>query len=357
MGKGNLYPSRKPLIFFCVLVVSALAFAGIYASFNSQRNASKNLGKLYPLKPGILKELLALSPAQLEQCDIARMNLLCGSGLPGSESLNMDDCLATLDQWAAHVKSETDRNFHQFRDNPGNFNNSEGYFRALLLIGVLQQDFNVHYNPARITSPSAPEPDSVFFADSKDLFLHGLTGSQATGTCISLPVLYVAVGHRLGYPMKLVTAKAHLFARWESADGRERFNIEATGQGLSTPGDNDYKKWPFPMTDQEIKANSYLKSLTAAEDLSIFLETRGHCLRVARRLAEAREAYVDAQALTPQWPDHKLFLTSLEPGEFQSRATPSIHPVRPLPDSMAIVESITEHNRRMMETPQPPVSR
>ncbi len=128
------------------------------------------------------------------------MNLLCSEGLPGAESLKLDECLATLDQWAEHVKSETDRNFHQFRDDPVKFNNSEGYFRALLLIGVLQQDLNVHYNPAHITPPDSPEPDNLFFADSKDLFLHGLASLRAMGTCVSIPVLYVAVGRRLGYP-------------------------------------------------------------------------------------------------------------------------------------------------------------
>ena len=182
------------------------------------------------------------------------MNLLCSEGLPGAESLNIEECLAKLDQWAQHVKSETDRNFHQFRENPGNFNNSEGYFRALLLIVVLQQDFNVHYNPAHITPPDSPEPDNVFFADSNDLFLHGLASPPAMDTGISIPVPYVAIGHRLGYPMKLVTAKDHLFARWQSADGNDRFNIEATARGLSTPEDNYYKQWPFPITDAEIKA-------------------------------------------------------------------------------------------------------
>ncbi len=127
------------------------------------------------------------------------MNLLCAEGLPGAEDLKIDDTLATLDAWTQHVKSETDRNFHHFQENPKDFNNSEGYFRALLLITVVQQDFNIHYNPAHITTPDSPEPDDTFFVDSKDLFLHGLVSSRAMGTCISMPVFYVALGQRLGY--------------------------------------------------------------------------------------------------------------------------------------------------------------
>ena len=145
-------------------------------------------------QPATLKELLALPPADLEKVDLARMNLLCAEGLPGAEDSKIDDTLTTLDSWAQRVKSETDRNFHHFRETPTDFNSSVSYYRALLLITVVQQDFNIHYNPAHITTPDAPEPDDSFFVDSKDLFLHGLVSSRAMGTCISMPVFYVAIG-------------------------------------------------------------------------------------------------------------------------------------------------------------------
>jgi hypothetical protein len=298
-------------------------------------------------QPTSLKELLALPPADLEKCDLARMNLLCAEGLPGSEDLKIDDTLATLDSWSQHVKSETDRNFHHFQEGPKDFNNSEAYYRALLLITVVQQDFNVHYNPAHITTPESPEPDNTFFADSKDLFLHGLVSPRAMGTCISMPVFYVAIGQRLGYPMKLVTAKDHVFARWENADGKERFNIEATGQGLSTPDDDFYKKWPFQISDEDIKINSYLKSQTAAQELSLFLETRGHCLRVAGRIPEAKAAYLQAQALTPQWAEHKLFLAAAE--------QPLARPAENYRNPNDFAEAMYRYNQQIM-THQIPMS-
>lgn len=167
-------------------------------------------------QPVTLKELLVLSPADLEKCDLARMNLLCAEGLPGSEDLKIDGTLTTLDSWAKHVKSETDRNFHHFQENPKEFNNSEGYYRALLLITVVQQDFNVHYNPAHITTPDAPEPDNTFFADSKDLFLHGLISPRAMGTCISMPVFYVAIGQRLGYANQVNQYNQQIQARQQN---------------------------------------------------------------------------------------------------------------------------------------------
>ena len=42
--------------------------------------------------------------------------------------------IATLDQWAVRVKQETDRQLYRFRRDPVGYNNSEGYFRMLMLV-------------------------------------------------------------------------------------------------------------------------------------------------------------------------------------------------------------------------------
>jgi len=164
----------------------------------------------------------------------------------------------------------------------------------------LQQDFRVSYNPERIQSPD--------FSDASDLFLNGLLTGKRQGTCVSMPVLYVAVGRRLGYPLKLVSSKAHLFARWESPDDKERFNIEATNQGLNCFPDDYYHTWPVTLTDDEINRGEYLKSLNPAEELAVFLSTRGHCLEAAGRLAEAQVAYAHAHALAPSSSVYLAFL-------------------------------------------------
>ena len=124
------------------------------------------------------------------------MNLLCAEGLPGAEHLSIPEATATLDQWAAHVASETGHYLYKFRQNPEDpTNNSEASSRILTMVTVLQQDFHVRYNPERIQAPD--------FHDSRDLFLHGLlsptlnpqpsTLNSPGGTCVSMPVLSVAV--------------------------------------------------------------------------------------------------------------------------------------------------------------------
>ena len=98
-------------------------------------------------QPATLKELLALSPPQLENCDIARMNLLCAEDLPGSENLKVDDYLATLDQWVQHIKSETGRNFHHYLEDPAYYYNSTNFYKMLMMAVVLYEDYNIRYNP------------------------------------------------------------------------------------------------------------------------------------------------------------------------------------------------------------------
>ena len=182
-------------------------------------------------QPETLNDLLVLSPAELNHCDIALMDLLCAEGLPEAEELKVEECLSTLDNWAQHIKSETDRNLHHFRENPAYYYNSEAFFKMLTMAVVLYEDYGIRYDPKWIAAPSEIQTDDHFFADSRDILIHGLVGSQRMGTCSSMPVLYIALGRRLGYPLKLVTTKQHLFMRWDSPT--EQFDMDATAKGLN----------------------------------------------------------------------------------------------------------------------------
>jgi hypothetical protein len=244
-----------------------------------------------------LAELLAWPPAELGAVDVARRNLLCAQDLPAGRSLALAEAEAQLDTWAARVRSETQRHRYRFERNPAEFEGSEGYFKMLMLGVVLAEDYGVRYHPGRRAGPETANARDGFFADSTAVFLTGLLGKERQGTCSSLPVLYVAVGRRLGYPLKLVTTKGHLFMRWEAAG--DRFNVEVAGQGLNRFPDDYYRHWPFEVTAAEEAAEGYLKSLTPAEELAVFLSVRAMCLREAGRLGEAGAAFAAAARLAP----------------------------------------------------------
>ena len=254
--------------------------------------------------------LIQLDPHEVEDLDIAKANLICAQGLPGAEHLDPVDSLTVIDGMAARVRSETERHLYRYQRNPAEFENSEGFFRMTMLMVVLAEDFQVQYAPNKIASAANAAPGDGFFADSRDVFLHGLTGKESRGTCSSLPVLQVAVGRRLGYPLKLVTTKGHLFVRWE--DVRERFNFEAAGRGANRFPDDYYRHWPFELTEEEITAEGYLKSLTSAQELAVFLSIRGMCWREAGRFDEAVESFREAARLFPECRSFQILRAQME---------------------------------------------
>ncbi|HWY87459.1 MAG TPA: hypothetical protein VNX28_12075, partial [Gemmataceae bacterium] len=152
----------------------------------------------------------------LAQVDPVEVNLACAEGLPGAANINRQHLCETFDGWAQRVRQETLRLRVYFERDPGKYENSAAYFRMLVLFTVLQRDLGVRYNPALIDRDD-------FFADAKNLFVHGVLHGDG-GTCTSLPPVFAAVGRRLGYPLTLATTKYHVFMRWDDPKG-ERFNM------------------------------------------------------------------------------------------------------------------------------------
>lgn len=237
--------------------------------------------------------------------DLAAANLMAAIGLKGAEDLDVGHALNWLDSAAKEVHIETLRHSYQFRDQPDDFDNSPAYFCMLAMVTVLRHQFGVRYNPMRIRDAKFQDPNCFApdFSDSRDLFIHGMIGGPG-GTCASMPVLYVAVGRRLGYPLRLVQAKGHLFVRWDDPHGSAwppgaRFNIEATSEGLLCPSDDHYLTWPVSIGEKELAAGIYLRPLTAKEEVAMFRSTRAICLWENGRYADAlRECHL-AVVLAP----------------------------------------------------------
>jgi hypothetical protein len=297
----------------CILAVIGIACAahfwrGHWMPHPKQTPAASTVGFKAPTS---FLELCEVKTNDLDKCDIALMNLLCAEGLRGSENLDIKECLNRLDGFAKYVDGEIQRHIYKFREHPEEFNHMEGYYRMMMMVTVLQQDLGIHYNPQRMQSPSGHiEPNEKFFADSKDVFIHGLTRNQGMGTCSSMPVFLVSIGRRLGYPLKLVKAKGHLFVRWD--DGREKFNIEGTSQGFLSYQNEYYRTWPVSFTPEEEQSESFLKNLTPAQELSVFLSTRGMCLEAMGEYRKALGAFAHAYYREPQSRANQLLFARME---------------------------------------------
>lgn len=253
-----------------------------------------------------LRELLGLPEPELEKLDIALVNLLCAEGLPGSEGLNIPQCLSTLDRWTDGVRRYTRDHRNQFYVNLQEYNGHKGLFCFLFMASFLKHPngIGVKYNPTAI--------GNFDFRDSRDDLLHGLL-TRKLGTCTSLPTLCVAIGRRLGYPMHLAVAKGHVLCQW--VDERSRINLEIScPQGGDTASDEHYQN-AQKLTAADIASGRYLRPLSRAEELALFMETRGHCLMDNRRFAEARQAYEQAHRAAPNWSEVEKHLYSLSLAE------------------------------------------
>ena len=234
-------------------------------------------------------------PADLAKVDLAVVNLLCSKGLPGAEAIDIPAAQSKLNEWAAKVKAETQRHLYRVTDPKyaDHYAHSEARLRAEFIVQCLQEDCGVHYNMERVRQVDFSKPD--------DLFIHGMVNSRNGGTCSSMPVLYAAIGRRLGYPIRLVLAKQHVFCRWD--DGKERFNIEAAGNGgIDYPPDEYYRAWPIAISDGEMASGEFLKSLSPQEELAVFLLQRACCLRAHRGTNEERACLAEALQLMPNSP-------------------------------------------------------
>jgi hypothetical protein len=224
--------------------------------------------------------------------DTATANLQAAFGLPGAEGIDVRACLRTLDQWAAYIRRETERLTYLYHRDPGAHDYSFNRFRAMAMVTVLQRDLHVHYRQELIDMP-----DADFFRRSEHLFIHGVIQGVG-GTCASLPPVYVAMGRRLGYPLREVRTYRHSFVRWDDPSG-ERFNIECTSRGFVSSPDEYYQEWPKKLTPEQLKAYGGLRSLTPLQEIAQFLASRAVCLGVNDRLAEAAATCARASDMDP----------------------------------------------------------
>lgn len=358
--KASACPARRtrrllPVAAFFIGALTTLALIRLTSSTTAVKDSNDPSATT-------LADLFMMPADELARLDVAEVNLLCAQGLPGAESLDIPKTLATLDQWSQRVRAETDRYLSRLKDpaTASHYGNSEAKYRAEMLVQVLQEDSGVRYHDG-----FDPMSETVpVFTSSKDCFLHGLVNDSNGGNCVSMPVIYVAVARRLGYPVKFVTSREHTFCRWEGLHHpnpawRERFNFDAPGKGFSIDPDEFYLTWPKPSTSQQVEANQWLKSLSPSEELALFLLMRGHVLRDNSRFADAQVAYAVANQRWPQSHSIAFWLAKIVDTQFHlTEVATTSPPSAPAPRLTTVeigaqrreVERMNSENRRLMES-------
>jgi regulator of sirC expression with transglutaminase-like and TPR domain len=106
------------------------------------------------------------------------------------------------------------------------------------------------------------------------------------GNCVSMPILMLLVGERMGLNLSLSTAPLHVIVRYTDSAGRV-MNLEATSGGH--PSRTVWYRQNMPMSDRAVASGLYLRTLTRREVVALMATTVLEFLMSERRFQDAIE--------------------------------------------------------------------
>jgi hypothetical protein len=267
-------------------------------------------GGLYaerPMHKWTALDLAALDDAQLAKIDPIVMNLVVARGIPGLERLDIGKYTRMVDALAAKL-DEANRRAERYSKDDATYRVSREFWMAGgMAVALAGPSFGIRYTTEPLDA-SRPEQQ----------FVHGVL-DRKMGTCATMPVLYMAIGHRLGWPIRAVVSGDHMWARWDDGKkGGQRFNLEATS-ATSSGGMGSFNS----LSDEEyaeglqtpaiaIRSGSDFTSLTPRQTLGVFLQGRAAYWATRDEFGRAEQDLLLALQCFPQNRDLRMFLLKVQ---------------------------------------------
>jgi len=136
-----------------------------------------------------------------------------------------------------------------------------------------------------------------------DLFLHSVLDKKQ-GYCLSLSILYLSLGERLGLPLYGVVVPGHFLVRYD--DGRVRFNIETTSKGGTAPDEHYINKFKVPEND-----SIYMTNLNKMQTLGCFFNNLGNTYNDIGNTESALLALERAVEINPSLAESRINLGNI----------------------------------------------
>ncbi len=146
-----------------------------------------------------------------------------------------------------------------------------------------------------------PIPDAN---DPDDLFLHTVMDKKR-GYCLSLSILYLSLGERLGLPLYGVVVPGHFFVRYD--DGHVRFNIETTSKGGYSDDEHYINKFKVPKKNNSI----YMMNLNKIQTLGCFFNNLGNSYNEIGDTEQAMLALERAVEINPTLAESRMNLGNI----------------------------------------------
>jgi tetratricopeptide (TPR) repeat protein len=140
--------------------------------------------------------------------------------------------------------------------------------------------------------------------EANDLFLHSVL-DRKKGYCLSLSVLYLAIGERLGLPLYGVVVPGHFFVRYDN--GAIRFNIESTSKGGYADDNHYIEEFKVPENNRHV----YLENLNKRQTLGCFFNNLGNSYNDVGNADQAMVALERAVEINPSLAESRANLGNI----------------------------------------------
>lgn len=213
----------------------------------------------FPAETDAERELEGMLAGPDDKIDLSLANYLIVADLPQFGDLTRSEYFGMLGAWTEHVR----KLMEQARKDPAMKDSihdpktlSYVFCSGIISLGI---DYPEQFKKKELQAADL----RAMYQNANNVFLPGLLRTRA-GTCVSLPMLYLAVAEQLGFPLHLVGVGQHRFVRWEQ--GGFRMNVETTivRQVAMTPSEDVFLETEGVSRGQLAGTNA-LRNLTRRE--------------------------------------------------------------------------------------------
>jgi hypothetical protein len=243
------------------------------------------------------RELEKMLSGKDENIDLASANWLIATDIPEFRDHTREIYFAQLDAMTAQVRADMER---MQASGYGGANPDDPKTRCRRFCSAIIGLKFAYSKEFREENPS-PMQMKALYANPDNIFLVGLLRTRQ-GSCVSMPLIYLVIGQRLGLPIHLVAIGKHFFIRWD--EPRFCMDIETTSVSKIawTPDDSVYLDIEGIKRDQ--LRGSDLRNLNNREVVGELFFTRMSYWHSKGEKYEAQGIHdlVEAQELAPNDP-------------------------------------------------------
>ncbi len=233
-----------------------------------------------------------------DDIDLGLANWLVAADVPQFADLSRESYCRTLNTLTYQVRQDMARRREAARargkDPEAPDTRCAIFCGAMLKLGFVYREEFAQYD-------LPPSLMKGLYADANNVFLAGLLRTMR-GSCVSMPLIYLVIGQRLGLPVHLVQIGRHCFLRWQEPGYRMNVETTAVDHVWVTDDDSAYLE-AEKMTRDQVTGNE-LRNLSNREVVAglLFVRSSHWVMKANKERARSWMDLFRALDLSPEEP-------------------------------------------------------